>query len=329
MILNHNIKELFSFPFPLTSKKTKKLLQMKKGILLTCMMGAAILLSSAAFAQKDKKQAAPAPAPQPVVIVAPPAPMFTNRMDTISYILGADIAKSFIKNEMKVNQEKLFKGFSDGMNKKDTMFTEAQITVIMKTYQEEMMKVIQDKADAAAKVAADAAKVFFAQNKTKEGVVELPDGIQYKIMKEGTGAFPLETDKVTVHYKGTLLDGTVFDSSIDRGEPVTFPLNQVIKGWTEGMQKCKLGGKIQLFIPSELGYGDKATGPIPANSALVFEVELLKIEAAAPEVAPATVTKAAPAKTATKTTTKTATKTAAKPAAAKTAVKPATKPVVK
>jgi FKBP-type peptidyl-prolyl cis-trans isomerase len=325
MILNHNIKELFSFPFPFTSKKTNKLSQMKKGILLTCMMGAAIILSSTAFAQKKKKQAVPALTPEPVVVVAPPAPMFTNRMDTISYILGADIAKSFIKNEMKVNQEKMFKGFTDGMNKKDTLFTETQITGIMKAYQEEMMKVMQEKADAAAKIAAETAKAFFAQNKTKEGIIELPDGIQYKIMKEGTGAFPAVTDTVTVHYKGTLLDGTVFDSSIDRGEPVTFPLNQVIKGWTEGMQKCKLGGKIQLFIPSELAYGDKATGPIPANSTLIFEIELLKIAAAAPEVAPATEKKAAPAKTATKTTTK----TTPKPAAAKTAVKPATKPVVK
>src|ERR1035437_1430825 len=290
---------------------------MKKGILLTCMLGVAILITSTTFAQKDKKQPAPAPVVTPTVaVIAPPAPRFTNRMDTISYILGADIAKSFIKNEMKVNQERMFKGFSDGMAKKDTLFTEAQVTEIMKTYQEEMMKVIQTKADAAAKIASETAKAFFAQNKTKSGIIELPSGIQYKIMKEGTGAFPLVTDKVTVHYKGTLLDGTVFDSSIDRGEPVTFPLNQVIKGWTEGMQKCKLGGKIQLFIPSELAYGDKATGPIPGGSALIFEVELLKIEAAAPEVAPAADTKTAPAKKApTKTTTKTVTTTTTKPAA--------------
>jgi len=289
------------------------------------MMSVALLLSSTTFAQKDKKQPAPAPVAPPVAVVAPPAPTFTNRMDTISYILGADIAKSFIKNEMKVNQERMFKGFSDGMAKKDTLFTEAQVTEIMKSYQEEMMKVIQAKADAAAKIASETAKAFFAANKTKPGIIELPSGIQYKIMKEGTGAFPLETDKVTVHYKGTLLDGTVFDSSIDRGEPVTFPLNQVIKGWTEGMQKCKLGGKIQLFIPSELAYGDKATGPIPGGSALIFEVELLKIEAAAPAVEPAADTKAAPAK-------KAPAKTAAKPATTTTkpAVKPvATKPVAK
>jgi FKBP-type peptidyl-prolyl cis-trans isomerase FklB len=302
---------------------------MKKGILLTCMMSVAILISSTTYAQKNKKQPIPEPVVTPTVeVVAPPAPTFTNRMDTISYILGADIAKSFIKNEMKVNQERMFKGFSDGMTKKDTLFTEAQVTEIMKTYQEEMMKIIQDKADAAAKIATEAAKAFFAENKTKPGVVELPSGIQYKILKEGTGAFPLETDKVTVHYKGTLLDGTVFDSSIDRGEPVTFPLNQVIKGWTEGMQKCKLGGKIQLFIPSELAYGDKAQGPIPGGSALIFEVELLNIEAAAPEVAPAADVKVAPAK-------KAPAKTAAKPATTKkpvakpVATKAVTKPVVK
>jgi FKBP-type peptidyl-prolyl cis-trans isomerase FklB len=299
---------------------------MKKGILLTCMMGVAILMSSTTFAQKDKKQPAPAPVVTPMVaVVAPPAPTFTNRMDTISYILGADIAKSFIKNEMKVNQERMFKGFSDGMAKKDTLFTEAQVTEIMKTYQEEMMKVIQAKADAAAKIASETAKAFFAANKTKPGIIELPSGIQYKILKEGTGAFPLETDKVTVHYKGTLLDGTVFDSSIDRGEPVTFPLNQVIKGWTEGMQKCKLGGKIQLFIPSELAYGDKATGPIPGGSALIFEVELLKIEAAAAEVAPAADTKAAPAKKAPAKTAAKPTTTTAKPVATKAVAKPVIK----
>ena len=287
------------------------------------MMVAAIIFSSTAIAQKRKKQATDAPpAPQPVAeVVVPPAPMFQNRMDTISYILGADIAKSFIKNEMKVNQDKLFKGFSDGMAKKDTLFTATQVTDIMKAYQDEMMKVFQAKNEIAMKKAAETAKAFFADNKTKEGVIELPSGVQYKMLKEGNGAFPVETDKVTVHYKGTLLDGTVFDSSIDRGQPVTFPLNQVIKGWTEGMQKCKLGGKIQLFIPSELAYGEKTTGPIPGGSALIFEVELLKIEAAAPEAVPSK--DGVKAATAKKTTAKP--KTTAKAGTAKATVKPAVK----
>lgn len=282
-------------------------------------MAATIAFSSSAIAQIN-----------PTVKQNAPASMLKTRMDTISYILGADIAKSFIKNEMIVNKDVLFKGFTDGTAKQDTLFTEAQVTVIMKAYQDEMMKVMQDKAEAAAKKAADEAKVFFAANKTKPGVIELPSGVQYKILKEGTGKFPVETDSVTVHYKGTLLDGTVFDSSIDRGEPVTFPLNQVIKGWTEGMQKCKMGGKIQLFIPSELAYGDKTTGPIPGGSALIFEVELLNIKAAAPEVAPVKEVKAAPAKKAVtkpvvKAAAKPAAKPSAKPAPAKTAVKPTVK----
>ena len=260
---------------------------MKKSILFTCMLIASIIFSSTAFAQRNKKKAAETPAtPEPVVVVAPPAPMFQNHMDTISYILGTDIAKSFTKNGMNVNQEKLFKGFSDGMAKSDTLFTEVQVAAIMKSFQEEMMKVFQAKNEIELKKSTETAKTFFAENKVKEGVIELPSGIQYKMMKEGAGAYPKETDKVTVHYKGTLLDGKVFDSSIDRGEPITFPLNQVIKGWTEGMQKCKLGGKIQLFIPSELAYGEKTQGPIPGGSALIFEVELLKIEAATAEVAP-------------------------------------------
>ena len=300
---------------------------MKKSILFTCMLIATIIFSSTAFAQRNKKKAAETPAaPEPVVVVAPPAPMFQNHMDTISYILGTDIAKSFTKNGMNVNQEKLFKGFSDGIAKVDTLFTEVQVAAIMKSFQEEMMKVFQAKNEVELKKATETAKTFFTENKAKEGVIELPSGVQYKMMKEGTGAYPKVTDSVTVHYKGMLLDGKVFDSSIDRGKPITFPLNQVIKGWTEGMQKCKLGGKIQLFIPSELAYGEKTTGPIPGGSALIFEVELLKIEAAAPEVAPAVDVKAVPSK-------KVATKSPAKAGTAKTIAKPAAKvaakPVVK
>lgn len=291
------------------------------------MLIATIIFSSTAFAQRNKKKAAETPAtPEPLVVVAPPAPMFQNHMDTISYILGTDIAKSFTKNGMNVNQEKLFKGFSDGIAKVDTLFTEVQVAAIMKSFQEEMMKVFQAKNEIELKKATETAKTFFTENKAKEGVIELPSGVQYKMMKEGTGAYPKVTDSVTVHYKGTLLDGKVFDSSIDRGKPITFPLNQVIKGWTEGMQKCKLGGKIQLFIPSELAYGEKTTGPIPGGSALIFEVELLKIEAAAPEVVPAEDVKAVPAK---KATTKSPAKAGVKKATVKPAAKVAAKPAVK
>jgi FKBP-type peptidyl-prolyl cis-trans isomerase len=286
---------------------------MKNTVLFTSLMVVAIGISSTAMAQRKKKNVEVQPAPQPVVVVAP-APMFQNRMDTISYILGADIAKSFIKNEMKVNSEKMFAGFNDAMNKKDTIFSEKQVADIMKSFQEEMMKVFQAKKDAEAakekemaEVAKAAGKTFLTANKAKEGVIELPSGLQYKILKEGTGAFPNATDSVTVHYKGTLMDGTVFDSSIERGTPITFPLDQVIKGWTEGLQKCKVGGKINLFIPSDLAYGDKATGPIPAGSLLIFEVELLKAVAlpTTPEVKAPDAKAKVKAKPAVKTTAKT------------------------
>ncbi len=301
---------------------------MKNTVLFTSLMVVAIGISSTAMAQKKKKVEEVQPAPQPIVVVAP-APTFQNRMDTISYILGADIAKSFIKNEMKVNSERMFKGFNDAMNKKDTLFTEKQVADIMKSFQEEMMKVMQAKKEVEAakekelaEVAKGKAKTFLAANKTKDGIVELPSGLQYKILKEGTGNFPNATDTVTVHYKGMLMDGTVFDSSIDRGQPISFPLDQVIKGWTEGVQKCKIGGKINLFIPSDLAYGDRATGPIPAGSLLIFEVELIKAtpvaaEAAADKTAKTVAPKTA--KTTAKATTKTASATAAK--TAKTAVK--------
>ena len=121
---------------------------------------------------------------------------------------------------------------------------------------------------------------FLAEKKTKEGVQTTPSGLQYKIVKEGTGKTPAATDKVLVHYEGKLLDGTVFDSSIKRGQPISFPLNRVIPGWTEGLQLVKEGGKAILYIPSKLAYGSGGTpgGPIGPDETLIFEVELIKIQ---------------------------------------------------
>ena len=123
-------------------------------------------------------------------------------------------------------------------------------------------------------------EAFLAENAKKEGVKTTASGLQYKVLKEGTGKSPKDTDTVQVHYKGTLLDGTEFDSSIKRGQPAEFPLNRVIPGWTEGVQLMKEGAKYQFTIPSKLAYGERGTpgGPIPPNSTLVFEVELLSIK---------------------------------------------------
>ena len=119
---------------------------------------------------------------------------------------------------------------------------------------------------------------FMAANKTKEGVVTLPDGLQYKILTAGTGPKPLATDTVICNYKGTLIDGSEFDSSYKRGQPATFPVGGVIKGWTEALQLMPVGSKWQLFIPSDLAYGDRGQGPIGPNATLIFEVELVSIQ---------------------------------------------------
>ncbi|GAC1427148.1 MAG: hypothetical protein NVSMB7_03940 [Chitinophagaceae bacterium] len=123
-----------------------------------------------------------------------------------------------------------------------------------------------------------AGQFFLESNKAKEGVVALPSGLQYKILTEGTGAKPGATDKVTCHYHGTLIDGTVFDSSVQRGQPATFPLNRVISGWTEGLQLMPTGSKWRFFIPPNLGYGDRqVSAQIGPNSTLIFDVELLGV----------------------------------------------------
>ncbi len=132
-----------------------------------------------------------------------------------------------------------------------------------------------DKANANLKAGQD----FLATNKTREGVIELPSGLQYEILVAGDGAKPLAKNVVTCHYHGTLIDGTIFDSSVQRGRPASFPLNQVIKGWTEGLQLMGTGSKWRFFIPANLGYGDRQiSAQIGANSALIFDVELISFE---------------------------------------------------
>ncbi|CAM4147143.1 FKBP-type peptidyl-prolyl cis-trans isomerase [Shewanella aquimarina] len=122
-------------------------------------------------------------------------------------------------------------------------------------------------------------EAFLAQNKTQEGVIETASGLQYKVLAEGDGSVhPKASDTVTVHYHGTLIDGTVFDSSVERGEPIAFPLNRVIKGWTEGVQLMVEGEKTRFFIPSSLAYGNRSAGKIPGGSVLVFDVELISID---------------------------------------------------
>lgn len=205
-------------------------------------------------------------------------PVFTNNTDTISYIIGADIARSFKTNDITVNYDMMNRGIQDGLKEADTIFSPEQIQVIMTAWNQQIMKEKQDKAQRESMDNAQKGLEFLSENKKKEGVIELPSGLQYKVIKEGTGLPPADTSFVKVDYVGTLIDGTVFDSSRERGEPIEFAVNGVIPGWTEGLQLMKPGSVYMLYIPADLAYGDRKMGKIPAGSTLIFEVELYSVE---------------------------------------------------
>jgi len=249
---------------------------MKKFILLSAIIVLVAAVSSQSYAQKKekKKKDKKGEVAAPVVVKT----VFANNNDTISYIIGADIAHSFAKNSLDLNKDMVFKGFTDAQAKTDTIFTQEEIGAIMMTWQQEMSA---KKAAISEQEMAKNVKLgeeFLAANKLKAGVIELPSGLQYKVIKEGAGESPADSDMVTVHYTGTLLDGTIFDSSRERGEPIQFPVNGVIAGWTEALKIMKPGAQYMLYIPAKLAYGDKKTGPIPEGSTLIFDVELLKFE---------------------------------------------------
>ena len=246
---------------------------MKKYILLAVVMVSIAAFSSQAYAQKKDKKKKPQKGE-----VAATTLVFASSNDTISYIIGADIAHSFAKNSLELNTEMVFKGFADAQSKTDTIFTQEQIGAIMMAWQQEMSA--KKQACSAQEISKNAkiGEEFLAANKQKEGVIELPSGLQYKVIKEGTGDSPDDNDMVSVHYTGTLIDGTVFDSSRESGEPIEFPVNGVIAGWTEALKLMKPGSQYMLYIPAKLAYGDKKTGPIPEGSTLIFDVELLEFE---------------------------------------------------
>lgn len=192
-----------------------------------------------------------------------------NNIDSLSYAVGLSIAENFKQQNIVLNGEALARAIQD---LKDN--NPAWNPQLANQYIQTEIKRIEDERSIILRAEGEK---WLANNAKKTEVKTTVSGLQYMIVKEGTGAYPIPTDKVTVHYTGTLTDGTKFDSSVDRGEPATFGLNQVIKGWTEGLQLVKEGGKIRLFIPQELAYGSRATGSIPAYSALIFDVELIKI----------------------------------------------------
>jgi len=239
---------------------------MKKTIILLAAVSM-IFTSGEAKTKKPKKSIEPAP-----------VAVFANDVDSMSYALGLNVGADFAKNIKtipggKSNVDLLIKGFTTAM-KGDSALMTAEFA---NKYFQNFMTSAQEKESVAKK--ADGA-AFLAENKTKEGVKITESGLQYQVVLPAEGPKPQLTDSVEVHYQGFLLNGTKFDSSIDRGEPITFPLNQVISGWSEGIQLMSVGSKYKFFIPYTLGYGDKGAGAIiPPFATLIFEVELLKIKA--------------------------------------------------
>lgn len=204
-------------------------------------------------------------------VAAKPSPLKTG-LDSLSYALGMSLSKFYKEQGAKsLNTALVTKAINDFFKGTKPLLNEEQINMSISNY---LQKLKAEKA----MVNKKEGQAFLAANKTKPGVVTLPSGLQYQVVKEGTGPKPLLTDKVKCHYHGTLIDGTVFDSSIDRGQPIDFPVNGVIKGWVEALQLMPVGSKWKLFIPSDLAYGDNQAGPkIKPGSTLIFDVELLEI----------------------------------------------------
>ena len=194
--------------------------------------------------------------------------------DSTSYALGADLGENLKRQQIEIDYDIFLAGLIDGMETGMVRFDQKQRREIMASLQ----KNIRDKAKLEGDSNLKIADEFLEKNKKSNSEVkETPTGLQYRILKEGTGSSPSSTDKVRVHYVGKLLDGTVFDSSVERGEPSEFGLNQVIRGWTEGLQLMKQGAKYEFFIHPKIAYGSRPRPKIPGNSLLIFEVELLDI----------------------------------------------------
>ncbi len=211
-----------------------------------------------------------------------------TEVDTVSYSLGIDISSKLKANFPEIDKDLFIQGVMNGLDSTNILITPENTEPILRAFfqkkQEEAQK--KQKEEASKKVEAEFGDTkaegvkFLEENKTAEGVQVTPSGLQYIVLKEGNGEKPTETSTVKVHYHGTLIDGTVFDSSVDRGTPAEFPVNRVIKGWTEGLQLMSVGSKYKFFIPQELAYGafPREGGVIKPFMPLIFEVELLEVK---------------------------------------------------
>ncbi len=198
--------------------------------------------------------------------------------DSISYALGVDVGNSFNQIGLEISSEALYKGVADAIEDKVAISDEEK-EALLRALNQDAQQAQMQKQEVQGKENEEKGKAFLAENQQKEGIQVTETGLQYEVIQAGTGDTPKATDEVTVHYTGKLLNGEVFDSSVERGTPATFQLNRVIPGWTEGLQLMNKGSKYTLYIPAELGYGPMGSPPkIGPNETLIFEVELLDIK---------------------------------------------------
>ncbi len=266
---------------------------MQKSLATTYLLAAGMMLAGVGYAQQTPSAGTPAAktptattattakAPVKKTGTAAPVPL-TTRKARFSYALGMNIGTGLgntLKNQaVEVDWSLVIQGLKDSTGGGKTRLTEDEEKAVLTEVQNEVRTQQAEKAKEAAAKNKTEGEAFLTANKAKEGVVTLPSGLQYKILTVGTGPKPTATDSVVCNYKGTLINGTEFDSSYKRGQPVTFPVSGVIKGWTEALQLMPVGSKWQLFIPASLAYGERGPGEIGPNATLIFEVELISIK---------------------------------------------------
>ncbi|KTD56592.1 macrophage infectivity potentiator [Legionella santicrucis] len=215
-------------------------------------------------------------------MAATDATSLTTDKDKLSYSIGADLGKNFKNQGIDINPEALAKGMQDGMSGAQLILTEEQMKDVLSKFQKDLMA--KRSAEFNKKAEENKAKgdAFLSANKSKPGIVVLPSGLQYKIIDAGTGSKPGKSDTVTVEYTGTLIDGTVFDSTEKAGKPATFQVSQVIPGWTEALQLMPSGSTWEVYVPADLAYGSRSVGgPIGPNETLIFKIHLISVKKAA------------------------------------------------
>ena len=239
---------------------------------ILALLATAAVLPAADEVKPAKADAAPAAA-------AASSVKLDTQNSKAAYVIGCNIARNIKRDIADIDVTALVAGLQDVLSGKTPAIADADAMKVMEEFQKEMQAKQEKAAGEAGEKNAKAGDEFLAKNGKREGVTTTASGLQYEVIKKGDGAKPKATETVKVHYHGTLIDGTVFDSSVKRGEPATFGVNQVIPGWVEALQLMPVGSKWKLFIPSKLAYGERGAGnDIGPNSALVFEVELLGIE---------------------------------------------------